>query len=34
MRRGDETNGDPNDRDVVGALNAATDTDNQPVPKN
>lgn len=30
MRRGDETKGDPNDRDVVGASNAATGTDKQP----
>ncbi|MEJ7701262.1 MAG: hypothetical protein WKF71_16680 [Pyrinomonadaceae bacterium] len=33
MRRGDETKGDPNERDVVGAPNAATQTDNQPVPR-
>ena len=33
MQRGDETEGDPNDRDAVGASNAATDTDNQPVPR-
>lgn len=33
MRRGDETVGDPNGRDVVGATNAANDTDNQPVPQ-
>jgi hypothetical protein len=33
IRRGDETKGDPNERDVVGATNAATNTDNQPVPK-
>ena len=33
MRRGDETKDDPNDRDVVGASNAATNTDNQPVPR-
>ncbi len=32
MRRGDETKPDPNDRDVVGASNAANDTENQPVP--
>ena len=32
MRRGDETSGDPNDRDVVGASDAAA-TDNQPVPQ-
>lgn len=30
MRRGDETKGDPNERDVVGASNAATSTDKQP----
>ena len=33
MRRGDETKGDPNERDVVGAPNAATQTDNQPIPR-
>lgn len=33
MRRGDEAEGDPNDRDAVGASDAATDTDNQPVPR-
>ena len=33
IRRGDETEGDPNDRDVVGDSTAATNTDNQPVPK-
>ncbi|HEY8559218.1 MAG TPA: hypothetical protein VIL74_02360 [Pyrinomonadaceae bacterium] len=32
MRRGDETEGDPDNRDVVGASNAAN-TDNQPVPR-
>ncbi len=32
MRRGDETKGDPNDRDVVGATNAAND-DRKPVPR-
>ena len=32
MRRGDETKGDPNDRDVVGATNAAND-DKKPVPR-
>jgi hypothetical protein len=33
MRRGDETKGDPNERDVVGDTTAATDTENPPVPK-
>jgi hypothetical protein len=33
IRRGDETEGDPNDRDVVGDSTAATNTDNQPVPR-
>ncbi len=32
MRRGDETEGDPNERDVVGATNAAND-DKKPVPR-
>lgn len=32
IRRGDESEGDPNDRDAVGASNAAND-DNQPVPR-
>lgn len=32
MRRGDESQGDPNDRDVVGATDAATD-DKKPVPR-
>jgi len=32
MRRGDETKGDPNDRDVVGATTAAND-DKKPVPR-
>ena len=32
MRRGDETIGDPNDRDVVGATTAAND-DKKPVPR-
>ena len=32
MRRGDETKGDPNDRDVVGATDAAID-DKKPVPR-
>lgn len=31
MRRGDETKGDPNDRDVVGASNSATAANTQPV---
>ena len=33
MRRGDETKGDPNERDVVGAPHAAIETDSQPVPR-
>jgi len=33
MRRGDESKGDPNDRDVVGASTVATDKDNKPVPR-
>jgi len=33
MRRGDESKGDPNDRDVVGATTAANDDDNKPVPR-
>lgn len=33
MRRGDESQGDPNKRDVVGASNAATQEDNHPVPQ-
>ncbi len=33
MRRGDETQFDPNDRDVVGASDAANDTNNKPVPR-
>lgn len=32
MRRGDESKGDPNDRDVVGATNAAND-DKKPFPR-
>ena len=32
MRRGDETKGDPNDRDVVGATTAANG-DKKPVPR-
>lgn len=32
MRRGDESEGDPNDRDVVGATDAAND-DRKPVPR-
>ena len=32
MRRGDETKGDPNDRDVVGDTTAAND-DRKPVPR-
>jgi hypothetical protein len=33
MRRGDETKGDPNERDAVGATTAANNKDNQPVPR-
>ena len=33
MRRGDETEPDPNDRDVVGASDAANDTKNKAVPR-
>ncbi len=33
MRRGDESKGDPNDRDVVGATTAANHDDNKPVPR-
>ena len=33
MRRGDETEPDPNDRDVVGASDAANDKDNKPTPR-
>ena len=33
MRRGDETIGDPNARDVVGATTAADPDDNKPVPR-
>jgi hypothetical protein len=33
MRRGDETEGDPNDRTSSARTNAATNTDNQPVPR-
>jgi len=33
MRRGDETEGDPNDRDVVGATTAANSDDNKPLPR-
>ena len=32
MRRGDETKGDPNDRDAVGATNVAND-DRKPFPR-
>ena len=32
MRRGDESEGDPNDRDAVGATDAAND-DKKPVPR-
>ncbi len=33
MRRGDESKGDPDDRDVVGATTAANNDDNKPVPR-
>ncbi len=33
MRRGDESNGNPNERDIVGASDAASETENQPFPK-
>ena len=33
MRRGDESQGDPNTRDAVGASNAADNTANKPVPR-
>ena len=33
IRRGDESEGDPNERDAVGASNAANDDNNQPVPR-
>lgn len=33
MRRADESNGDPNDRDVVGAANAADNDRNKPEPR-
>ena len=33
MRRGDETKGDPDDRDVVGATTAANNDNNKPVPR-
>jgi hypothetical protein len=33
MRRGDESIPDPNERDVVGSSDAATDTENQPFPE-
>lgn len=33
MRRGDESVPDPNERDVVGSSDAATDTENQPFPE-
>jgi hypothetical protein len=33
MRRGDETESDPNDRDVVGASNASNDDKNKPAPR-
>lgn len=33
MRRGDESKGDADDRDVVGATTEARDTKNKPVPQ-
>lgn len=33
MRRGDESKGDADERDVVGSTTAATDTKNKPVPR-
>jgi hypothetical protein len=33
MRRGDETEGDPDDRDIVGATTSADNNDNKPVPR-
>ena len=33
MRRGDESEGDPNDRDTVGASNAGDNSGNKPVPR-
>lgn len=33
IRRGDETEGDPDERDAVGSTTAASDTDNKPVPR-
>jgi hypothetical protein len=33
MRRGDETKGDPDDRDIVGATTSADNNDNKPVPR-
>ena len=33
MRRGDESVGDANDRDVVGATDAGDDAKNKPVPR-
>ncbi len=33
MRRGDESEGDPNDRDAVGATTAADPDANKPVPR-
>jgi hypothetical protein len=33
MRRGDESDGDPDDRDVVGATTAADKSANKPVPR-
>ncbi len=33
MRRGDESKGDPNRRDVVGATTAADQSKNKPVPR-
>lgn len=33
IRRGDETKGDADDRDVVGATTSADESDNKPVPR-
>lgn len=33
IRRGDESEGDPDDRDVVGSTTSADESDNKPVPR-
>jgi hypothetical protein len=33
MRRGDETEGDTDERDIVGATTSANNDDNKPVPR-